>query len=101
MAGHVWENIYDLSEAQLESLDQAETLMEGMDLTAAETILLEMLEAAPECVPVLSNLGHLYGKYLSEFENAVKYYEQVLEIEPDNAWARDARRRYARYVDRD
>jgi tetratricopeptide (TPR) repeat protein len=101
MAGHVWETIYDLSEAQLESLDQAETLMEGMDLTAAETILLEMLEAAPECVPVLSNLGHLYGKYLSEFENAVKYYEQVLEIEPDNAWARDARRRYARYVDRD
>ena len=38
-----------------------------------------------------------YGKYFSEFEKAVEYYEKVLELEPDNAWARDERRRYQRY----
>lgn len=101
MADRTWENTYSLSDEQLEQLDDAETLMERMDLSGAERVLLKMLETAPECVPVLSNLGHLYGKHLSEFENAVKYYDQVLEIEPDNAWARDARRRYSRYVDRD
>ncbi|MDP6907170.1 MAG: hypothetical protein QF440_07130 [Candidatus Thalassarchaeaceae archaeon] len=101
MADRAWANIYDLNDAQLDLLDKAELLMEGMDLSAAENILLTMLESAPNCIPVLSNLGHLYGKYLSEFESAVEYYEKVLEIEPDNAWARDARRRYARYVDRD
>jgi tetratricopeptide (TPR) repeat protein len=101
MAGPTWENTYSLSDVQLEQLDEAETLMERMDLTGAETILLAMLEEEPDCVPVLSNLGHLYGKHLSEFENAVEYYDKVLEIEPDNAWARDARRRYARYIGRD
>ena len=101
MAGPTWENTYSLSDVQLEQLDEAETLMERMDLTGAETILLAMLEAEPDCVPVLSNLGHLYGKHLSEFEHAVEYYDKVLEIEPDNAWARDARRRYARYIGRD
>ena len=76
-------------------------MMERMDLSGAERLLISMLEADPDCVPVLSNLGHLYGKHLSEFENAVKYYDLVLEIEPDNAWARDARRRYSRYIGRD
>ena len=60
---------------------------------------LGMLEQDEDCIPVLSNLGHLYGRYLSEFETAIEYYNRVLEIEPDNAWARDSRRRYLRYVD--
>ena len=101
MSERTWENTYDLTDEQLVNLEDAESLMERMDLTGAETLLLTMLEASPKCVPVLSNLGHLYGKHLSEFENAVKYYDQVLEIEPDNAWARDARRRYSRYIGRD
>ena len=101
MADRTWANVYGLSDEQLAQLDVAESLMEAMDLSAAETILLDMLSSDPECVPVLTNLGHLYGKYLSEFESAVEYYEKVLQIEPDNAWARDARRRYARYVGRD
>jgi tetratricopeptide (TPR) repeat protein len=101
MADRTWANVYGLSDEQLAQLDEAESLMEAMDLSAAETVLLGMLSTDPECVPVLTNLGHLYGKYLSEFESAVEYYEKVLEIEPDNAWARDARRRYARYVGRD
>jgi len=29
----------------------------------------------------------------------VKYYDRVLQLEPDNAWARDSRRRYLRYID--
>ena len=101
MAERTWENTYDLTDEQLEQLGDAESLMEGMDLSGAETVLLAMLENAPDCIPVLSNLGHLYGKHLSEFENAVEYYDRVLKIEPDNAWARDARRRYSRYIGRD
>jgi len=100
MADRAWANTYDLSDSQLDQLDEAESLMESFDLTAAEDLLLSMLKDSPDCIPVLSNLGHLYGKYLSEFESAVEYYEKVLTIEPDNAWARDARRRYARYVGR-
>ncbi len=101
MADRAWANTYDLTETQLDELDEAESLMESFDLTAAENLLLKMLEDSPDCIPVLSNLGYLYGKYLSEFESAVEYYERVLAIEPDNPWARDARRRYARYVGRD
>ncbi len=101
MSERTWENTYDLSEEQLAQLEEAETLMERMDLSGAEKILLSMLVAAKDCVPVLSNLGYLYGKHLSEFEIAVEYYDRVLEIEPDNAWARDARRRYSRYIGRD
>ncbi len=101
MSEPTWENTYDLTTAQLSDLEDAETMMERMDLSGAERLLISMLEADPDCVPVLSNLGHLYGKHLSEFENAVKYYDLVLEIEPDNAWARDARRRYSRYIGRD
>jgi tetratricopeptide (TPR) repeat protein len=101
MSNHTFDNIYNLSDEQLEQLDNAEELMVKNHLGAAEQLLLKMLEEEEECIPVLSNLGHLYGRHLSEFENAIKYYDLVLELEPDNAWARDARRRYLRYVDLD
>ncbi len=101
MGDPVWKNVYHLSDEQLIQLEDAEDAMEKMDLSQAERILLAMLEDDFECIPVLSNLGHMYGKYLSEFESAVEYYDRVLAIEPDNAWARDARRRYARYLDSD
>lgn len=68
------------------------------DLTGSEELLLTMLEQDAECIPVLSNLGHLYGKYFTDFEKAIEYYRRVLELEPDNAWARDERRRYERYA---
>ena len=42
-------------------------------------------------------LGDVYKR--QEFQTAVEYYDRVLAIEPDNAWARDARRRYLRYID--
>lgn len=101
MSSHTFDNIYDLSSEQLEQLDKAEELMVKNHLGAAEELLLKMLEEEEGCIPVLSNLGHLYGRHLSEFENAIKYYDLVLELEPDNAWARDARRRYLRYVELD
>ena len=99
MGNHTFDNTYNLSDKQLELLDEAEDLMLKGSLGAAEKILLGMLKGDEECIPVLSNLGHLYGRYLSEFENAIQYYDRVLALEPDNAWARDARRRYLRYVD--
>ena len=98
MAGPVQKNIYRLSDEQISSLDEAEEKMELLDISAAEEILLRMLKEHPNCVPVLNNLGHMCGRYLSEFEKAVEYYDMVLEIEPDNAWARDERRRYRRYL---
>ena len=85
--------------AQLQRLEDAEEMMLKNDLGNAEDLLLEMLEEDNDCIPVLSNLGHLYGRYLSEFETAVTYYDKVLAIEPDNAWARDSRRRYLRYIE--
>ena len=94
-----FENTYDLTLEQLENLDLAEDMMLRNNLGAAEKLLLEMLSEDEECIPVLSNLGHLYGRHLSEFETAIDYYNRVLELEPDNAWARDARRRYLRYVE--
>jgi len=94
-----FENTYDLSESQLQRLEDAEEMMLKNDLGNAESLLLEMLEEDDECIPVLSNLGHLYGRYLSEFETAVSYYNKVLALEPDNAWARDSRRRYLRYIE--
>lgn len=99
MRDYAFENTYNLSSDQLERLDEAEDLMLKGALGKAESILLAMLEEDGECIPVLSNLGHLYGRHLSEFKTAVDYYDRVLCIEPDNAWARDARRRYLRYVD--
>ena len=98
MVDYAFENTYNLSSDQLERLDEAEDLMLKGALGKAEAILLAMLEEDGECIPVLSNLGHLYGRHLSEFKTAVDYYDRVLCIEPDNAWARDARRRYLRYV---
>jgi len=99
MTDHAFENTYNLSNDQLLQLDEAEDLMVKGALGKAETMLLEMLKVEPHCIPVLSNLGHLYGRHLSEFETAITYYNKVLELEPDNAWARDARRRYLRYVE--
>ena len=98
MAGPSWKNVYRLSDSQISSLDEAEEKMEKMDITGAEEILLRLLEEDSKCVPVLNNLAHMNGRYLSDFEKAVEYYEKVLEIEPDNAWARDERRRYQRYL---
>ena len=98
MSSHTFDNIYNLSDEQLEQLDNAEELMVKNHLGAAEQLLLKMLEEEEGCIPVLSNLGHLYGRHLSEFENAIKYYDLVLDLEPDNAWARAASRRYLRYV---
>ena len=89
-----------LAMAQLQRLEDAEEMMLKNDLGSAEDLLLEMLEEDNDCIPVLSNLGHLYGRYLSEFETAVSYYDRVLHLEPDNAWARDARRRYMRFVEK-
>ena len=94
-----FENTYNLSDKQLEELEEAEELILKNALGSAEDLLLKMLSDDDECIPVLSNLGHLYGRYLSEFETAIEYYDRVLLIEPDNAWARDSRRRYLRYIE--
>ena len=83
-----FDNVYDLTTEQLQLLDDAEELMLKNDLGAAEKLLLSMLESDEDCIPVLSNLGHLYGRYLSEFETAIEFYDRVLSLEPDNAWAR-------------
>jgi hypothetical protein len=101
MSDHPFENTYDLSNEQLEMLDEAEAEMLRNNLGRAEDILLAMLVEEEECIPVLNNLAHLYGRHFSDFEKAVELYNQVLELEPDNSWARDARRRYLRYVGRD
>ena len=101
MSAHPFDNTYDLSNDQLLKLEEAEDLMLRHELGKAEDILLEMLENDGECIPVLNNLAHLYGRHFSDFEKAVELYGKVLDLEPDNAWARDARRRYQRYVGRD
>ena len=98
MADRAWKNVYALSDEQLTLLDEAEAKMEMHDLSASERLLKQLLEADPNCIPALSNMGHLQGKYFSEFELAVEFYEKVLKLEPDNAWARDERRRYQRYL---
>lgn len=101
MSDHAFVNTYELSNEQIDLLTEAEDAMVDFDLGKAERILLAMLEEEENCIPVLNNLAHLYGRHFSDFEKAVEYYDQVLELEPDNAWARDARRRYQRYVGRD
>ena len=93
-----WKNIYDLSSDQIEKLEDAEDKMESMEINESEKILLGLLEEDINCIPVLNILGHLHGRYLSDFEASIEYYDRVLELEPDNAWARDERRRYRRYV---
>ena len=93
-----WKNIYDLSSEQIEKLEEAEDKMESMEINESEEILLGLLEGDNNCIPVLNILGHLHGRYLSDFEVSIEYYDRVLELEPDNAWARDERRRYRRYV---
>jgi len=98
MSGHDFRNVYNLSEEQLEDLDRAEEMLESQHLNSAEKLLLEMLEKEPKCIPVLNNLGVLYGKYFLEYEKAINYYNQVLELEPSNEWARNERRRYERYT---
>lgn len=99
MTNYAFDNTYNLTEQQLQQLDEAEDLMLKGSLGKAEEILLSMLNDDSDCIPVLSNLGHMYGRHLSEFKTAVEYYDRVLALEPDNAWARDARRRYLRYID--
>lgn len=101
MSEHPWKNIYNLSTDQLNDLDEAEDMIEMMDLTKAETILLKMYKEDPRCVPVLNVLAHMYGRHLSDFESAIKFYNLVLDIEPDNAWARDERRKFSRYLSYD
>tara|TARA_S200000501_G_scaffold126732_1_gene119726 strand:+ start:2190 stop:2495 length:306 start_codon:yes stop_codon:yes gene_type:complete len=101
MSGPVWRNVYNLSEHQISKLDEAEDHMEMMRIGPAENILIELLELDSECVPVLNVMAHLQGRYLSDFEKAVKFYDEVLIHEPDNAWARDERRRYMRYSNYD
>ena len=101
MSGPVWRNVYNLSELQISKLDETEDHMEMMRIGPAENILIELLELDPECVPVLNVMAHLQGRYLSDFEKAVKFYDEVLIYEPDNAWARDERRRYMRYSNYD
>ena len=93
-----WKNIYDLSSDQIIKLEEAEDKMESMEINAAERILLELLDENKNCIPFLNIIAHLNGRYLSDFETAIEYYDRALELEPDNAWARDERRRYRRYV---
>ena len=97
MSGPVWRNVYSLNEDQISKLDEAEDHMGMMRIGPAEKILIELLKQEPECVPVLNVMAHLQGRYLSDFEKAIEFYDKVLTIEPDNAWARDERRRYTRY----
>lgn len=97
MSGPLWKNVYELTDVQIASLDQAEELMLLMQISDAESLLLSMVAEDPDCIPVLNNLGHLFGRYLSDFDRAIEFYEKVLNLEPDNAWARDERRRYRRY----
>ena len=80
MAERTFDNTYNLSDKQLLELDEAEELMIKGALGAAEKMLLSMLKADEECIPVLSNLGHLYGRYLSEFENAIGYNQSHKKI---------------------
>ena len=97
MAGPKWVNTYDLSDSQIEDIDLAEDAMEMLDLNKAEEILNRLLSEDASCVPVLSLLGHMHGRYLSDYAAAIGFYDRVLAIEPDNPWARDERRRYKRY----
>ena len=54
MSGHAFDNSYDLSNEQLQKLEEAEEAMLRADFGKAEKILLEMLEEDDECIPVLA-----------------------------------------------
>jgi len=97
MSGPMWKNVYSLSENQISALDRAEEHMQMLEINEAEEILKKLIQGDSDCIPALNNLAHLYGRYLSDFDLAIDYYERVLILEPDNAWARDERRRYRRY----
>jgi len=97
MSGPMWKNVYSLSEYQISALDRAEEHMQMLEINEAEEILKKLIQGDADCIPALNNLAHLYGRYLSDFDLALEYYERVLILEPDNAWARDERRRYRRY----
>lgn len=101
MASPAWKNTYSLSPEQISQLEEAENKMESMEINKAEEILLSMISTDSNCIPALNVLGHLNGRHLSDFETAVEYYDKVLILEPENAWARDERRRYRRYLDYD
>ena len=45
-------------------------------------ILNRLLSEDASCVPVLSLLGHLHGRYLSDYTAAIGFYDRVLAIEP-------------------
>ena len=80
MSDHSWKNIYNLSDEQLNNLNKAEDLIDMMDLTKAESLLLDMNKKVPNCVPVLNVLAHMYGRHLSDFESAIKFYNLVLKL---------------------
>ncbi|MAH99036.1 MAG: hypothetical protein CMA12_06815 [Euryarchaeota archaeon] len=101
MSAPQWKNIYQLSKDQFERLEEAEEKMESMEINIAENILNSLLEEDENCIPVLNIFGHMHGRYLSDFESAIEYYDRVLKLEPENSWARDERRRYRRYVSYD
>ena len=98
MSAPRWENIYKLTDQQITDLGDAEDKMELMQISEAEEILNKMIQQDKNCIPVLNTLGHLNGRYLSNFKKAIEYYDIVLKLEPDNSWARDERRRYRRYA---
>ena len=89
MASPTWKNTYSLSPEQISQLEEAENKMESMEINKAEEILLSMISTDSNCIPALNVLGHLNGRHLSDFETAVEYYDKVLILEPENAWARD------------
>ena len=63
MTDHPFENTYDLSNEQLLTLEQAEDSMLRHELGKAEDLLLKMLDEDENCIPVLNNLAHLYGRH--------------------------------------
>ena len=63
MSDHPFENVYNLSDEQISMLEDAENEMLRNNLGKAEEILNKMLDNNPECIPVLNNLAHLYGRH--------------------------------------
>ena len=80
MSDHPFENTYELSNEQLIKLEEAEDEMLRNNLGKAEDILLELLGEDDECIPVLNNLAHLYGRHFSDLEKAVELYDKVLRL---------------------